>query len=1252
MGVGTDKGERGIQRRWGRRGLAACAAIGVVASFVVAALALQWPPLRDRLLQSSLDFLNEQIAAELSVGGFDGSLLGRFTLKDVSLRYEGEVIASVDRASVVPVWRSLTRGTIRLRELSLSRPAVRAAQDEAGIWNLGEALRDPSSVAASEGITVESGADGSRPALRIDQLLIVDGDMDFVLASEGGQRLRARDLQLDLGLSLTEMGLRTKRLSAATTLLSPQLPEMNLLLVGEASVLENVLSAELVRFEARAGASELRASGDITVGRDVQLVVDLVQLADADLRPFLPAAAPPLDYRGRVELAGDWSAALFSGRLHNEDVDLGWQGQVDLAKPDAMTTKGTVRFETKNLGALLGGEAIAGKMLGTGRWQGEHGNARLVLDDLRGGILSADAKLVYRDASWGVSGALQSKRFDPSQILSDRPELNGALNMEGPFSIHDLSSSSPVANLDLSLSSSSLGEIDISSASVDLSADREAIRVKKLSLVSSMGQLDSRGRVGLGSQAPVDFEASLDLLDLSPLLKLLGQSGKGAARGQLKVVADAEQMRAHGSATGGSFLLGEMAVAGADLGFALSGPRGGPARGEVSLRASGLNVGEQSGDAELIVELAPGEHEKAKQEVIAKLSLRDAGADLHNVQFAGVAEQSGLSGELTEFAVSAIGATWRLAEPVDLALGVDHVSLGKGVLRSSQGRLTFGGNLSRRGPQHFALSLDDLSLSPLLEISGSSVDAQANLQSVLNVGGTAAAPVIELRLDAEDLWIEGLEVGRIEVEGGLRNGQGRIHLRGGPPFAGNLHSELTLPVLLSWDAAADPPAIGPFDFTTTATSIDLQVLEPFLSDVASNLGGRLDLALAAVGTPADFAPSFRASFKDATIRPLVTNVLVEEIAGEISFAGEELALKDFSARAGEGRLTASASGQLTEGAVGASVASVRLDRWPVIRSRPYSLTTSGELAIEPAPGGSVRIEGAVKVDDGTIRPAIEFLVETPPARDPTILFEDELAVKDVALDENRPPAQERSLLDAWINEAEIDVALSADRNIWIKHNMASLELYGDVKLEKDAARAGTLHGQIGTRRGWVNVQGRRFKIVEGELIFVGGDRIDPMIDVIARHKVRGYTIEARFSGRVSSPELVLTSDPSLDQSDVLAVLLFGRTLGELNSGEQYSLGTQASELAAAYGITAAGKSVANALGLEETGLQIEELSQERLSVGTYLGQKTFVSVTQEFREERSQQFSLEYEFWPGWSVVMSTTARGSNSADIVWKLRY
>ena len=64
------------------------------------------------------------------------------------------------------------------------------------------------------------------------------------------------------------------------------------------------------------------------------------------------------------------------------------------------------------------------------------------------------------------------------------------------------------------------------------------------------------------------------------------------------------------------------------------------------------------------------------------------------------------------------------------------------------------------------------------------------------------------------------------------------------------------------------------------------------------------------------------------------------------------------------------------------------------------------------------------------------------------------------------------------------------------------------------------------------------------------------------------------------------------------------------------------------------------------------MSSQRASVGAYVGRNIFVALAQEFSGERGQELSIEYEFWPGWSVVGSTTSQGTNSADLVWKIRY
>ena len=235
---------------------------------------------------------------------------------------------------------------------------------------------------------------------------------------------------------------------------------------------------------------------------------------------------------------------------------------------------------------------------------------------------------------------------------------------------------------------------------------------------------------------------------------------------------------------------------------------------------------------------------------------------------------------------------------------------------------------------------------------------------------------------------------------------------------------------------------------------------------------------------------------------------------------------------------------------------------------------------------------------------------------------------------------------------ELEVDVDVGRDLWIKHEQAEALLVGRIEARKARDKPLFLEGRIDAQQGFFDLQNRRFRLVEGGLELVGGTKIDPQLDLLARYRAPAHTIDARLSGTATQPVLTLSSDPSLSQEDILAVLLFGRPAAELSQEQQVSVGQRAEEIASAFGITAVGRTVASAIGLDALGLQIEELSSARARVGAYVGRNIFVAIGQEFSGERGQELSIEYEFWPGWSVVGSTTTQGTNSADLVWRLRY
>src|SRR5690606_15844111 len=195
---------------------------------------------------------------------------------------------------------------------------------------------------------------------------------------------------------------------------------------------------------------------------------------------------------------------------------------------------------------------------------------------------------------------------------------------------------------------------------------------------------------------------------------------------------------------------------------------------------------------------------------------------------------------------------------------------------------------------------------------------------------------------------------------------------------------------------------------------------------------------------------------------------------------------------------------------------IEIERWPLVDTRRNRLIVSGALTARgtfEAP----RVEGHVEVVDGTLRPDLAFLSSGPPPRDPTI----ELAMPDDGSSKgngNGGSPNGANLLSSF-DALALDVKLDVGRDLWIRHEQAEVLLAGHVTARKQPGRELSLEGRIEAQRGFADLQSRRFRLIEGSIELVGGGKIDPLLDVLGRHKTRDYTIDARLTGTASNPVL-------------------------------------------------------------------------------------------------------------------------------------
>jgi translocation and assembly module TamB len=221
----------------------------------------------------------------------------------------------------------------------------------------------------------------------------------------------------------------------------------------------------------------------------------------------------------------------------------------------------------------------------------------------------------------------------------------------------------------------------------------------------------------------------------------------------------------------------------------------------------------------------------------------------------------------------------------------------------------------------------------------------------------------------------------------------------------------------------------------------------------------------------------------------------------------------------------------------------------------------------------------------------------------------------------------------------------------------NLTVGGDLEVRKEAGGAVRLYGTVNTVRGTYQFQGRRFDLARnGTLRFAGESRIDPVLDVTAIRRIPDTGVEARvrITGTISHPELQLSSTPPLEESDVLALIVFNRSTNELGSGERAALAATAGGIATGFLATPLGESIGRALDLdlfEITTSSEGDTIGAGVIVGEQIGERTFLKLRQQFGERPYSEFLLEYQIADFLRVEGSAAPETSGSANRIGQRR-
>jgi translocation and assembly module TamB len=216
---------------------------------------------------------------------------------------------------------------------------------------------------------------------------------------------------------------------------------------------------------------------------------------------------------------------------------------------------------------------------------------------------------------------------------------------------------------------------------------------------------------------------------------------------------------------------------------------------------------------------------------------------------------------------------------------------------------------------------------------------------------------------------------------------------------------------------------------------------------------------------------------------------------------------------------------------------------------------------------------------------------------------------------------------------------------------------GDLNVLKKPGDQVRLVGTVQTIRGTYEFQGRRFNLArEGRIRFVGETEINPILDIRATRVIPNTGVEAQIhiTGTAQQPELELSSNPPLEDSDILALIVFNRPVNELGTGERSSLAATAGGIATGFIAAPLGESIGRALDLDL--FEITTTTEEGdlgagVTVGQQIGDRAFVKIRQQFGERSTTEFLIEYQLARFLRLQASAAPQTTGSANRITQRR-
>ena len=661
---------------------------------------------------------------------------------------------------------------------------------------------------------------------------------------------------------------------------------------------------------------------------------------------------------------------------------------------------------------------------------------------------------------------------------------------------------------------SRIGEVTDVQGQIDGSVRGGHLTINTFSLNTRDTSVTAQGQLaGLQQSDAGTLTYALQSKNITPWLAFVGQAGSGAVTLQGRATGTLAAMQIAGTATMANLQVANSTLQSGSITYSGTGIGGPQPQGQATVVAQEMNAGVPWQTARVNLVLSSMQ----PLTLLVDFTGQDTAQRRHRAKTRLQYTAERLETVVQEVAVQLPTGTWSTSQPARLLLQDQTLRIERLQLQRGAHALSIDGTLALRGTQDLQVRITRLPLAEVQMLVGTGPPVDGDLSATMRVHGTAAQPLINAEVTTSELHIAKQDYAGLTAQVTYQEPQLQLSARLRQDDVHALSIEGGIPLALSWADAKVQTVFGEIDLRLFSQGLSLAFLNQWSSDV-QDVQGILQADARVRGPLAAPALSGSAQLQNGQVRIPKLGVHLDELNANAVLTPDAVQLSSLHVRSGKGRLTGSGTVGLARDADAKVDLTLRAERFQVVHTDQYQAALSGRLLAS----GSLQqpvINGALTIEETTLRPTMEFLQSKPLPPDPTIIVvrnpQDPRSASvsptqaPGVLPPGAPPEATSSGADAppLFERLTLDITVKIPRDTWVNVEDGAVEFYGDVRIRKAASESVALVGTLESVRGWYSYRGHKFRVERGTIQFTGATPINPGLDVVARYTVQRLPVD-------------------------------------------------------------------------------------------------------------------------------------------------